>query len=238
MPYKINMDKNDIIENKLLLLDEIASQIDRCTDCDLYKRKNKTVPGSFTLDSLSDDKPKILFLGEAPGALEDSVGECFVGRSGHMLEYLIKEFLYLDRHQVSICNVIKCRPPDNRRPSEDEVILCLAYLYKQIGIIQPDLIVALGSTAMHSILFDAKTKFTIDGYISGMTVTSNRNKIHTISLPKMYKVEPWSGNAIITYHPSVMLRNKKLFALGKEDFKFINRYLNSCMEKKNIEHSR
>lgn len=122
-------------------LDEIAAAIRTCSECHLAATRTKAVPGVGNGVS-----PDILFVGEAPGADEDLKGEPFVGRAGQLLTKMIAAMGYT-RDQVFIANILKCRPPQNRTPTPDEMRVCIPYLRRQIALVKPRTIVALGATA-------------------------------------------------------------------------------------------
>lgn len=130
-------------------LEKIAGQVSVCTKCVLHQTRNKTVPGQGSVS------PEIMFVGEAPGFDEDRQGLAFVGRAGKLLTKMIEAMGYT-RDEVFIGNIIKCRPPDNRKPMADEMETCMPYLSEQISILQPKVIIALGATAVQG-LFQTKT---------------------------------------------------------------------------------
>jgi DNA polymerase len=164
-------------------LDRICSDIGDCTRCKLHVGRNKIVFG------VGDPKSKLVFVGEGPGADEDAQGIPFVGRAGQLLTQMIentsaKEGIPLKRGDVYICNVVKCRPPENRTPEPDEMQICGQFLSRQLMAIQPKAICALGSTAAKALLGGK------DG------VTKLRGKWHKWrDIPLM-----------VTYHPSYLLR--------------------------------
>ncbi len=127
-------------------VEQIAEQISTCTGCGLHASRNKTVPGEGNADH-----PDILFIGEGPGADEDAQGRPFVGAAGQLLTKMIGAMGYA-REQIFIANIVKCRPPGNRVPSPEEMSACSPYLRKQIELIQPKIIVALGKTAIEGLL--------------------------------------------------------------------------------------
>lgn len=149
-----------------------------CTRCELHQNRNTVVFGT------GDENAKLMFVGEAPGADEDRQGEPFVGRAGQLLTKIIEAVGYA-REEVYIANVIKCRPPRNRNPKPVEVETCEPFLLKQIELIQPKVICALGS-------FAAQTLLRTDQKISSL-----RGKFHDC---RGVKVMP-------TYHPAFLLRN-------------------------------
>ncbi|MFW6064737.1 MAG: uracil-DNA glycosylase family protein [Candidatus Natronoplasma sp.] len=123
----------------------LAEKIKVCTDCRLHEDRRNAVPGEGNKDS------NIMLIGEAPGKNEDLEGRPFVGRAGELLEELLGK-AGLDRDEVFITNVVKCRPPDNRDPRKDEIKTCNPYLEKQIEFIEPDVIVTLGNHATETLI--------------------------------------------------------------------------------------
>jgi DNA polymerase len=124
---------------------KIRQDLGDCTRCKLHKGRNKIVFGDGSA------KAKLVFVGEGPGADEDKQGLPFVGRAGKLLTQMI-EAMGLQRSDVYICNVVKCRPPDNRQPEKDEVTACSPFLFRQLDVLQPRVIVCLGSTAAQTLL--------------------------------------------------------------------------------------
>jgi uracil-DNA glycosylase len=116
-----------------------------CTRCKLHKTRNKIVFGD------GSPKAELVFIGEGPGADEDAQGLPFVGRAGKLLTQMI-EAMGLRRGDVYICNVVKCRPPENRQPEKDEVTACSPFLFRQLDVLKPKVIVCLGSTAAQTLL--------------------------------------------------------------------------------------
>jgi uracil-DNA glycosylase len=164
-------------------LDRILEDIGECTRCRLHKGRNKLVFGVGSAEA------RLVFVGEGPGADEDAQGIPFVGRAGQLLTQMIegtaaKEGIPLNRPDVYICNVVKCRPPENRTPEADEMEICGQFLFRQLSVLRPKAICALGSTAARALL----------GGKEG--VTKLRGKWHKWrDIPLM-----------ITYHPSYLLR--------------------------------
>jgi uracil-DNA glycosylase len=164
-------------------LDQIRLDIGDCKRCRLCEGRSSIVFGS------GNEKSPVVFVGEGPGADEDDQGLPFVGRAGQLLTQMIdntasKEGIPISRADVYICNVVKCRPPDNRTPLPDEMQTCGQFLYRQLMAIRPKAICALGSTAMKGLL-DVK-----EG------ITRQRGKWHKWrDIPVM-----------VTYHPSYLLR--------------------------------
>src|SRR5258708_2688553 len=131
------------VKNETLL--KIRGDLGECTRCKLHKGRNKIVFGD------GNPKAELVFVGEGPGADEDAQGLPFVGRAGKLLTQMI-EAMGLQRKDVYICNVVKCRPPENRAPEPDEVAACSPFLIRQIDSIHPKVIVCLGATAAKTIL--------------------------------------------------------------------------------------
>lgn len=159
-------------------LEELDSRINRCIKCELGKTRTKFVFGS------GNPNADIMLVGEAPGADEDIQGLPFVGRAGQLLTKLLKN-IGIDRNDVYICNILKCRPPNNRKPLPSEIEMCKPYLLKQIELIQPKVIIALGATAVEG-LFNLKKKM---GELRGKILNFNQIPV------------------IVTYHPAALLRN-------------------------------
>jgi len=166
----------DKLKDETLL--KIREDLGECTRCKLQKGRNKIVFGD------GNPKAQLVFVGEAPGADEDAQGLPFVGRAGKLLTQMI-EAMGLQRSEVYICNVVKCRPPENRAPEPDEVAACSPFLIRQIDSIHPKVIVCLGATAAKTIL----------------------NTTRGISQFRGEWLE-WRGHKLMaTYHPAYLLRN-------------------------------
>ncbi|HLH76683.1 MAG TPA: uracil-DNA glycosylase [Candidatus Binataceae bacterium] len=127
-------------------LTALRSFIGDCRRCKLHSGRTHLVFG------VGDPKARLMFVGEAPGADEDAQGEPFVGRAGQLLTDIIERGMRLKRTEVYICNVIKCRPPGNRNPEPDEVAACQPFLWRQIALVKPEVIVGLGTFAVHALL--------------------------------------------------------------------------------------
>ncbi len=161
-------------------LTEIEEKIKKCHLCPLAKTRKNIVVGE------GNPNADLMFIGEAPGANEDETGKPFVGRAGMLLTKIIENVLHLKREDVYIANIVKCRPPNNRVPTLEEVSSCKPYLLEQIKIINPKLIVALGSTSYHHLSEDYN-----------MPISKIRGEI----------LEFGNAKLIPTYHPSFLLRN-------------------------------
>ncbi len=165
-------------------LEKIAGEAKKCTKCELCATRTKTVPGA------GNPNAKIVFVGEAPGADEDAQGIPFIGRAGKMRGNIIAA-MGLGREDVFIGNILKCRPPGNRDPKPEEIVKCIGYLQRQLEIINPDIIIALGAHAAKTLL---ETKAAI-GKIRGRF-----HDYHTSEGSEPIKLMP-------TYHPAYLLRN-------------------------------
>jgi uracil-DNA glycosylase family 4 len=166
-----------------------ADDVSGCTACGLAQTRNRAVPG------VGDVRADWLFIGEAPGAEEDARGEPFVGQAGRLLDSMLAALGMSRTRAVYIANVLKCRPPGNRAPTLLEVDACLPYLDRQIALIQPKLIVALGKSAATSLLR------------AEATIASLRGRVHR------YKDIPM----VVTYHPAYLLRTLPDKAKAWED---------------------
>lgn len=171
-------------------LPALATDAASCTKCPLHETRNSVVFGVGNTDA------DLMFIGEAPGADEDRQGEPFVGRAGQLLTQIIEAGMKLKRGEVYIANVLKCRPPGNRNPEPDEVETCNPYLVRQIELIQPKVIVALGSFAAQMML---GTK---------IGITKLRGEFHPCNVAGL-RVPPHRQPPVVmpTYHPAYLLRN-------------------------------
>jgi len=144
-PEQQNTEDDMTVSEKIAELEKIAEEVHQCRKCGLGSLRTNTVPGE------GNPNARIMFIGEGPGADEDAQGRPFVGRAGQLLDKVIAA-CGLKRTDVFIGNILKCRPPDNRDPRPDEIISCLPYLQKQIELINPEVIVALGAHAARTLL--------------------------------------------------------------------------------------
>jgi len=170
---------------------ELKTMVRDCTACRLRAGCTQTVFG------VGDENADWLFVGEGPGADEDAKGEPFVGQAGKLLDNMLLAIRLKRGQDVYIANIVKCRPPSNRAPEADEIATCIPYLERQIALIQPRIIVALGKTAANALLGREAT------------LGSLRGKVHD------YHGTP----LIITYHPAYLLRTPHDKAKAWEDLK-------------------
>lgn len=174
------------------LLSNLACDVAGCQACPLSQTRKNVVFGD------GNPNAKIVFVGEAPGADEDEQGLPFVGRAGQLLTNIIKA-MGLERKDVYICNILKCRPPGNRNPLPEEIRLCEPFLKKQLRLIAPEIICALGSFAAKTLL---KTE---------TPITALRGRFHS-----------YEGISLMpTYHPAYLLRNPSAKKMVWDDIQLI-----------------
>jgi uracil-DNA glycosylase family 4 len=173
-----------VLANAAAELEKIADEVRKCCKCGLGSSRTNAVPGE------GNPNARILFVGEGPGADEDTQGRPFVGRAGKLLDKVIAA-MGLKRSDVFIANILKCRPPENRDPRADEIISCFPYLQKQIEIINPEIIVALGAPAARTLLNTNKSIGQLRGQFHEYYAGLGRPPI---------KLMP-------TYHTAYLLRN-------------------------------
>jgi uracil-DNA glycosylase len=173
---------------------QLTDEVARCTRCDLYRTRTRPVLG------VGDPQAQWLVVGEAPGAEEDRRGEPFVGAAGQLLDAMLRAIGLSRGQNVYIANILKSRPPGNRDPSPAEVAACLPYLERQIGLIRPRLILAVGRIAMQNLLGT-------DSSLGRM-----RGQVHAFGGLKT--------PLIVTYHPAYLLRKPEDKRKAWEDLKF------------------
>ncbi len=158
----------------------IREDLGDCTRCALHKGRNKLVFADGSSNA------RLMFVGEGPGADEDAQGLPFVGRAGQLLNNMITA-MGLKREEVYIANVVKCRPPGNRTPEPEEANTCSPFLFRQIDVVRPEVIVALGATASTYLLGQRQP-------LAGL-----RGRVHSFRGTKL----------IVTYHPAFLLRDPR-----------------------------
>lgn len=173
----------------------LQNEVSTCTKCDLSKTRTQTV------FSRGNSLAKLMIIGEAPGQDEDLQGKPFVGKSGQLLDKALSDLGLDVEKDIYVCNIIKCRPPANRTPTEDESNSCFGYLESQINIIKPVVLVALGATAMNNLIN------------TNLGITKNRGSFFKTCY----------GLVMPIYHPSYILRgggqNSALYQTFKADLK-------------------
>lgn len=192
----------------LTSLDALQTFIGDCQRCKLYKGRHNLVFGEGSSNA------KLVFVGEGPGREEDNIGKPFVGEAGKLLTKIIENGMGLTREKVYICNVVKCRPPNNRDPEKDEIETCIPFLKQQLSIIKPQVICILGRVAGQALLG------------GDFKITRERGTWHTyMDIPVMP-----------TYHPAYIVRNhtreRELKRQVWEDIKKIMKHLGLEVKKK------
>ena len=206
----------DIVKNDSI--EQINQEIAVCKSCVLWKNRTNVVPG------VGNIHPVILFVGEGPGRDEDIKGEPFVGVAGQLLTKMLTA-IELQREDVYITNVVKCRPPGNRNPLPPEVGACKGYLERQLLLLKPRIICTLGSVAMRTFL-DTK---------DGITKIHGRWFVYNAS------IGPNDSMLIPTFHPAYLLRNPNMKRAAWEDLKILkaayDKILAAVPEKRFLEGS-
>ena len=189
-----------------VILEEIGPN---CQRCKLGKLGRKQI-----VFGTGDPQAELMFIGEGPGADEDEQGLPFVGRAGQLLNNMIAA-MGLKREQVYIANIVKCRPPGNRTPERDECDTCSPFLMRQIRVIRPKVIVALGATA-------AKNLLAVND-----SMASLRGRFYDFSPPRVLgdPDEPFDCKLAVTYHPAFLLRDPRQKAEAWKDLQMVMKYL-------------
>ena len=185
-------------------LQGIKKKVTECTKCELSATRNNAVPGK------GNYKSDVIFVGEAPGKNEDMKGEPFIGVAGNKLSAAL-ESAGISRDEVYITNIVKCRPPKNRVPTEIERNTCQNYLKKEIEIIKPEIICILGNTAFNSLL-------------NGKEIIKFRGKV----------VRKNNQVYFLTIHPAATIYNQKLINVLKKDMKKLFKIIEEIKDKKEI----
>jgi uracil-DNA glycosylase len=181
---------------QLSSLEDVATHVAACTRCGLYATATHPVPGE------GNPHADLMCVGEAPGATEDETGRPFIGAAGQLLTKIL-EAIQLPREQVYICNVLKHRPPGNRNPLPEEVTACSPYLIRQIELVRPKVIIALGTFAAQTLLN------------TQLSLGKLRGQIHSF----------YGVPLIVTYHPAALLRNPSWKRPTWEDVQLARRIL-------------
>ena len=180
--------------------EDLIQKISSCTLCVLSQGRNNAVPGE------GSPTPKIMFIGEGPGFQEDKQGRPFIGQAGHFLDHLLAS-VGLNREEVFITNVVKCRPPSNRDPLPGELEACRPYLEAQIAHLKPKVIVTLG-------------RHSLSWFFPKETISKSRAKART-----------WNGTIVYPlYHPAAALHQQSLKSIIESDFKTLPAVLEKAEE--------
>ena len=193
-------------QSTMITLEDVRKELGDCKRCKLHRGRKTIVFGE------GNEKATLMLIGEGPGYDEDVQGRPFVGKAGQLLTKIIQS-INLSREEVYIANIIKCRPPQNRNPQPDEIQNCHPFLMKQISVIQPKIICALGTFSAQTLL---KT---------GAKITALRGKLYDLEGIKV----------IPTYHPAFLLRNPEKKREVWEDMKKIAEWINNNDKTKEME---
>jgi DNA polymerase len=187
----------------------IREDLGDCTRCVLHKQGRKQI-----VFGVGNPTAELMFVGEVPGADEDAKGEPFVGRAGQLLNNMIKA-MGIEREQVYIANIVKCRPPGNRQPERDECATCSPFLMRQIAVVKPKVIVALGATA-------AKTLLAINS-----SMIQLRGRFYDFKPAGVRSNDPnWDGCKLaVTYHPAFLLRDPRQKGEAWKDLQMVTKEL-------------
>ena len=197
------------VTDPIAALKLIREDLGDCTRCKLHKQGRKQI-----VFGVGNPKAELMFVGEGPGADEDAQGEPFVGRAGQLLNNMIKA-MGIRREDVYIANVVKCRPPGNRTPERDECDTCSPFLMRQISVIKPKVIVALGAVA-------AKNLLAINAPMSEL-----RGRFYDFMPSGARSSDPaWQGAKLaVTYHPAFLLRDPRQKGEAWKDLQMVMKYL-------------
>ena len=193
LPLLYLVNENDDEEN----LDKLSLEISHCISCHLCKSRNLSVCGEGALN------PLVMVIGEGPGADEDRSGRPFVGRSGQLLDKMLSSVGLSREKNCYIANIVKCRPPGNRNPLQEEIEACMPYLKRQIKLLEPSLILCAGRIAANNLI---GTNSSLDNL---------RGSFHEINL------DDSNFPVLSTFHPSAILRDESLKRPAWEDLKLL-----------------
>jgi uracil-DNA glycosylase len=195
----------------------IREDLGDCTRCVLHKQGRKQI-----VFGVGNPKAELMFVGEGPGADEDAQGEPFVGRAGQLLNNMIKA-MGIEREQVYIANIVKCRPPGNRTPERDECATCSPFLMRQIAVIKPKVVVALGAVA-------AKTLLAMNASMMQL-----RGRFYDFKPAGVRSNDPeWDGCKLaVTYHPAFLLRDPRQKGEAWKDLQMVMKELGMKAPKSN-----
>ena len=191
----------------------IRDDLGDCTRCPLHKQGRKQI-----VFGVGNPKAELMFVGEGPGADEDEQGEPFVGRAGQLLNNMIKA-MGIAREQVYIANIVKCRPPGNRTPEREECDTCSPFLMRQIAVIKPKVVVALGAVAAKTLLAMNASMAQLRGRFYDFRPAGFRNDVSSND-------PNWQGCKLaVTYHPAFLLRDPRQKKEAWKDLQMVMRYL-------------
>jgi uracil-DNA glycosylase len=207
------------ITDPIAALKLIREDLGDCTRCKLHKQGRKQI-----VFGVGNPRAELMFVGEGPGADEDTQGEPFVGRAGQLLNNMIKA-MGIRREDVYIANIVKCRPPGNRTPERDECETCSPFLMRQIAVVKPKVVVALGAVA-------AKNLLAINAPMSEL-----RGRFYDFMPAGAQSSDPsWQGTKLaVTYHPAFLLRDPRQKSEAWKDLQMVMKYLGLESSKKPTE---
>ncbi|MGA9933235.1 MAG: uracil-DNA glycosylase [Terriglobales bacterium] len=196
----------------------IREELGDCTRCVLHKQGRKQI-----VFGVGNPKAELMFVGEGPGADEDAQGEPFVGRAGQLLNNMIKA-MGIERKDVYIANIVKCRPPGNRTPEREECATCSPFLMRQVAVIKPKVIVALGAVAAKTLLAMSASMMQLRGRFYDFRPAGLRSK------------DPqWDGCKLaVTYHPAFLLRDPRQKGEAWKDLQMVMKELGMKAPKANV----
>ena len=195
----------------------IREDLGDCTRCVLHKQGRKQI-----VFGVGNPTAELMFVGEGPGADEDAQGEPFVGRAGQLLNNMIKA-MGIEREQVYIANIVKCRPPGNRTPEREECATCSPFLMRQIAVIKPKVIVALGAVAAKTLLAMSASMMQLRGRFYDFRPAGVRSNDSN-----------WDGCKLaVTYHPAFLLRDPRQKGEAWKDLQMVMRELGLKAPKSN-----
>jgi uracil-DNA glycosylase len=197
------------VSNAVKALKIVREDLGDCTRCVLHKQGRKQI-----VFGVGNPKAELMFVGEGPGADEDAQGEPFVGRAGQLLNNMIKA-MGIEREQVYIANIVKCRPPGNRQPERDECATCSPFLMRQIAVVKPKVVVALGAVA-------AKTLLAMNASMMQL-----RGRFYDFKPAGVRSNDPeWDGCKLaVTYHPAFLLRDPRQKGEAWKDLQMVMKEL-------------
>jgi uracil-DNA glycosylase len=207
------------IADPIAALKIIREDLGDCTRCKLHKQGRKQI-----VFGVGNPRANLMFVGEGPGADEDAQGEPFVGRAGQLLNNMIKA-MGLQREDVYIANIVKCRPPGNRTPEPDECDTCSPFLMRQIATIKPKVVVALGATAAKNLL------------AMNSSLGELRGRFYDFKPAGVRSDDPaWPGARLaVTYHPAYLLRDPRQKGEAWKDLQMVMKYLGIQPQKRSAD---
>jgi DNA polymerase len=206
------------VADPVAALQLIRDDLGDCTRCKLHQQGRKQI-----VFGVGNPRAELMFVGEGPGADEDTQGEPFVGRAGQLLNNMIKA-MGIRREDVYIANIVKCRPPGNRTPERDECETCSPFLMRQIAVIKPKVVVALGAVAAKNLL------------AMNASMAELRGRFYDFTPSGVRSADPsWQGTKLaVTYHPAFLLRDPRQKGEAWKDLQMVMTYLGLKPPKKDV----